>query len=97
MRQWIVSLYLLSVLNAECNVACHWLQYDSGFYKNNMCYCIDHIDYNFATKNKPASVPSKGIKNPIGNHGYIPPIKTPEPINLDFLNNLGEYNPTDIY
>lgn len=40
----VVSV-LLQVLNAQCQIACIYENYDGGFYKNSYCICTTELDY----------------------------------------------------
>jgi hypothetical protein len=66
MKHWFITAALLitptEMKSAECRVACEYSGYDSGYYADNKCGCVDFRDYEDATHRKRIILPHKHEK-----------------------------------
>ncbi len=59
----LACITLTDLKNAQCNVACHWAGFDSGFYSNQQCNCIEIKDFEVLTGTKRLRLPLKKHKS----------------------------------
>lgn len=52
----------LDIMNAKCHTACLWAGYDEGFFRKEMCWCVDLKDTDKLTGQKRITLGSKRSK-----------------------------------
>lgn len=62
MRPWIVILILFTLTqlkSSQCDVACRYLAYSSGFYEKGACKCVSEKPYEELVRREIIAIPKR--------------------------------------